>query len=57
MIFSFAQSLGVTIMESRSSLIKIIPDLHLNQEFYYRSLATVKGKKAELSEAYAISVC
>jgi hypothetical protein len=34
----------------------MIPDLHLNQEFYYRSLATVKGKNAETSLAVGIKV-
>jgi hypothetical protein len=43
-------------MTSRASLIEVFPELHYNQEFYYRSVATVKGKNAEVSEAYSIEV-
>lgn len=43
-------------MNSRASLVKLVPDLHLNQEFYYRSLATVQGKNANISKAVGIEV-
>ena len=44
-------------MSNRSSLVNEIPNLHLDQEFYYRCLATVQGKNAETSKAYGIQVC
>jgi hypothetical protein len=41
------------IMVSRSPLVELVPELHLDQSFYYRCLATIAGN-AELSKAYII---
>jgi hypothetical protein len=48
---------GARIMNSRASLIKFDTNLHYNQEFYYRSLASIRGKDAEVSKAFPLEVC
>lgn len=47
---------AATIMSNRAVLIKIVPELHFDQLFYYRSFASIKGK-AEQSKAFGINVC
>ena len=46
---------GAKIMLSRATLVEIVPELHYDQNFYYRCLATIGGK-AEKSEAYELNV-
>lgn len=43
------------IMTARASLIEICPDLHYDQDFYYRSVATIGGK-ADVSKTFKIQV-
>ena len=43
-------------MLSRATLVEIVPELHYDQNFYYRCLATIGGK-SEKSEAYELNVC
>lgn len=47
---------AATIMSSRASLIKIVPELHFNQVFYYRAFASINGI-AEQSKSFGIHVC
>lgn len=41
---------AATIMTNHASLVKIVPDLHFDQLFYYRCFASIKGR------AYGINV-
>jgi hypothetical protein len=44
------------IMTARASLVELQPELHYDKEFYYRAVASIKGKNAEVSKAFEMKV-